>query len=307
MIGANDPGAWARLSFMGMVWGGSYVAIAILLRDLGPLTVAAARLVLAALALAAVARAMGAAMPRLDAPGGGRAWGFALMLAVMHNALPFALLAWAQQHVPAGVAAIFMAVLPLMTLPLAHVFIPGEGLTARKAAGFAIGVAGVILLIGPQALGEIGGGGVVLLAELACLVVVASYAGGSIVAKRAPPMDPIALSAAMSATGAAILAPLALWAEAPWTARPSAEAVGALVWLALLSTALCQVLTLQVLRRAGPTFLSLVNFMIPVWGLFFAWALLSETPPPRAAAALPLILLGIAVARSSPRTREVAP
>ena len=306
MIGAHDPGAWARLTLMGMMWGGSYVAIAVALRDMGPLTVAAARLVLATVALAAAARVWGARMPGFGAPGGRRVWAFALAMAMLSNAAPFVLLAWAQQHVAAGVAAIFMALLPLATLPLAHLFIPGEGLTTRKAAGFAVGVAGTITLIGPQALGDMGGAGLELLAELACVAVVLSYACGSIVAKRAPAAHPIAMSAAMAGLAAVAIVPVALVVEQPWTVALSAEAAAAMVWLALLSTALGQVLTLQVLARAGPSFLSLVNFMIPIWGLAFAALLLSETPPLRAALALPLILLGVAIARGARPVREVA-
>lgn len=286
---------------MGMLWGGSYVCIALALRDFGPLSIAAARLVLAGLALSIAARVWGARMPGLGAEAGARVWGFAFAMAMLSNAAPFVLLAWAQQEVPAGVAAIFMAILPLMTLPLAHLFIPGEAMTPRKALGFGVGVAGTVTLIGPQALGAVGGAP---LAELACIGVVASYACGSIVAKRAPATHPIAMSAAMSWLAAAAVVPVALAVERPLSATPSAEALAALVWLALLSTALGQVLTLQVLERAGPSFLSMVNFMIPLWGLLFAALMLSETPPMRGALALPLILAGLAIARSAaPRSQ----
>lgn len=307
MLGARDGGAWARLTFLGMVWGGSFIATAVALQGFGPLTLAAGRLALAALALIVTARIAGARMPLLRTPPGRRAWAFAVVMAMLSNAIPFAMLSWAQQHVPAGVAAIFMAVLPLMTLPLAHAFIPGERMTARKAAGFVVGVAGTLVLIGPQAAHAMGGAGVVLLAEAACLGVVAAYACGSVVAKRAPQVDPVAMSAAMSAIAALALAPLALWFERPWASAPGPDAVAGLVWLALLSTALAQVLTLQVLRRAGPSFLSMVNFMIPLWALAFAALLLSETPPARAALALPLILVGVAIARGGRPPREVAP
>ncbi len=307
MIGANDPGAWARLTLMGMMWGGSYVAIAFALRDFGPLTIAGSRLVLATAALALAARAWGARMPPWREAGGRRVWGFAFAMAMLSNGAPFVLLAWAQQHVPAGVAAIFMALLPLMTLPLAHFFIAGETMTLRKAAGFGVGVAGTVTLIGPQAIAALGGVGVVLLAEIACVAVVVSYACGSIVAKRAPPTHPIAMSAAMAGLAALVVAPLALILERPWEATPSAPGLAGMVWLALLSTALGQVLTLQVLERAGPSFLSMVNFMIPLWGLGFAALLLSETPPLRAAVALPLILAGVAIARGGRIVREAAP
>jgi drug/metabolite transporter (DMT)-like permease len=307
MQGSGDAGAWARLIVLGMVWGGSFIATAVALQGFGPFTVAAGRLALAALALTAVGLATGVPLPPLRGPEAGRVWRFAAVIAALSNALPFVLISWAQQHVPAGVAAVFMALLPLATLPLAHLFIPGDALTWRKAAGFAAGVAGGLTLIGPQAFAGFTGAGMALLAEIACLGVVLCYASGSIVTKRAPvSAPPLALAGAIQWLGLAMLAPLALWMEPLPTALPPLEPMLGLLWLGALSTGLAQVLLVQVLRRAGPSFLTQVNFMIPLWALAFGWALLGETPPPRALAALALILSGVALAHGLLGRRRAA-
>lgn len=290
----RDLGAWGRLIFLGMVWGGSFIATAMALEGFGPATVAAGRIGIAALALVAMAVATGAGLPPLSDR---RVWAFALVIAALSNAAPFVLLSWSQQHIPAGLAAILMAFLPLVVLPLSHFLLPGERLTPRKLAGFAIGTAGAIVLIGPGALAGLGGAGMSLMGQLGCLAAVTLYACGSITAKRAPQTDAIRFGAAVMTLAFIIIAPVALVWERPFDAAPSGRALTGLLWLGLLSTALAQVLLLQIIQRAGPPFLSMVNFMIPVWALVFGMLLLGETVPARALAALALIFSGVAIAQ----------
>jgi drug/metabolite transporter (DMT)-like permease len=128
------------------------------------------------------------------------------------------------------------------------------------------------------------------------LAAVFLYACGSVVAKRAPRTHPVAFGAAAMTIAAALLAPVALGVEG-WPATPGPAALGATLWLGLLSTALGQVLILRILAHVGPPFLSLVNFMVPAWTLAFAWLLLGERPEPGAGLALALILGGVALAR----------
>ena len=113
-------------------------------------------------------------------------------MAVFSNALPFTLLAWGQRQVTSGFAGITMAVVPLLVLPLAHVFVPGERLTPRKAAGFAIGFAGVVVLIGT---GGTEPGDAPALARLACVAASACYAIGAIVTRLAPSGSSLAFGA----------------------------------------------------------------------------------------------------------------
>lgn len=312
MIGARDPGAWGRLMLLGVIWGGSFIAVAVALQDFGPVTVAFGRIAIAALTLTGWALVSGAGLPNPLRPGGRRIWLFAAALALLSNAAPFALLSWAQQHVPASLAAVFMALLPLVVLPLSHLFIPGEHLTRRKALGFALGSAGAVILIGPEALAGLTGGNVSMLGELACIGVVVMYAMGSIAAKRGPAVDPVGYSALVMLLAAAMIALAAFWLEAPLAARPTLEGLGALIWLGLLSTALGQVLLIQVLWRAGPPFLSQVNFLIPIWALVFSVTLLDETADPRTIAALGMIFAGVAIAqgpftRNRPLTQAAGP
>ena len=141
-----------------------------------------------------------------------------------------------------------MTTVPFFVLPLGHLFVPGERMTARKTAGFALGFAGVAVLIGPAAMLELGSGDVLtLLAQVACLGVAVGYASGSIVSKRAPQLGLLRFAAASLLAAALMTMPLALAVEDPFGAAPGLPALGAVLYLGLVPTALATVMLLLVL------------------------------------------------------------
>jgi drug/metabolite transporter (DMT)-like permease len=259
------------------------------LRGYGPVTVAMARTVLGAAALGALALALGRPFPRLD----GRMIRFVAAIGLMSSALPFFLLAWGQQHVSSAFAGLSMAALPLFVLPLAHLLVPGERLTLRRVSGFGLGFLGALVLILPD-LGRIGQGDAAAWGGLACLAAAFCYAASSILTRLCPPVDPIALSTLGLAVGMLPLVPAALWLEGvPGLAAPGAA--WAIVALGLLPTALATLLRVRVIRSAGPSFMTLVNYQVPLWAMLIGATLLAEPLPGRFFAALGLILAGLAV------------
>lgn len=293
------------LCLLGVLWGGSFTTVGFAVSALPPLTVATGRIVIGALALIAAAHAIGPGLPSLTSAHGRAVWRSALGVAIATNVLPFSLLAWAQQHIASSLAGVFMAALPLIILPMAHVLIPGERMTWTKTLGVAVGFAGVLTLFGGGVLAQLGGEGWEVLAQLACLGAATGYATGSIITKRSPPAHPIGFSAASLGLAALILTPIAFAVEAPWSAPWTPGAAAAVIGLGLFPTGLAMVMLFLVIQRAGPSFLSLVNYQIPVWAMLFGALILGETIPARAAIALVLILFGVAVSQGllSPRRR----
>ena len=115
-----------------------------------------------------------------------RLWGFALASALLGNALPFALVSWCQLYIPSALSGLLMAPMPLISLLLAHFLIAGERLTSARLIGFFGGLAGIVILMGEEALGGLGKGGVMaLLGQCASLVAMLCYALNGIVVKRA--------------------------------------------------------------------------------------------------------------------------
>ena len=143
---------WIGLAALVLMWGTAFVFIRLGVETIPPEGVAAGRIASAALLLCAAVRLSGLRFPRL-----GRIWLHFLVLGIVGNALPFFLIGWGQERVDSGLSATLMAVNPLVTLVLAHRFVPGERMTPGRTAAFLVGFAVIVVLIGPEALREFGG------------------------------------------------------------------------------------------------------------------------------------------------------
>lgn len=282
---------WIALIVLGFIWGGTFAVVSVALRGYGPVTVACARTALGAVAMLALLRASGRTLPRSRA-----VWSSAVPIGLLSTALPFFLLSWGQQSVPSAFAGLAMTMVPLFVLPLAHVF-SDEPLTTRKAMGFGLGFAGVALLLGPQAVA----GDAAIWAQLACLSAAVCYAVSSILTRRCPPVDPMALATAMLLVGTIVLFPAMLLTEGlpGWSGTVPGVAI---VALGLLPTALATFLRVSIIRSAGSGFMTQTNFMVPLWSMVIGATLLGEDLPAGFALALALMLAGLAVSRSRGKT-----
>jgi len=295
------PGAknWLMVLLVALIWGSSFMTISVAITGFGPLSVAAGRISLGALFLLLASRLLGGRLPSPATARGRRIWLAAAGFGVFSMALPFFLLSWAQARVSSGFAGVSMATVPLIVLPLAHLLLPGERMTLPRTAGFVIGFAGTVLLIGPDAL-QLRGADLEQLARLACLAAAASYAVGGIVTRLAPPVDPIAFAAGATSLAALLIVPVALVVEG-WPENFPPRPALAVLYLAALPTAAANLLIVAVVRSAGPAFLSLANYQVPVWALIFGALFLDEALPAQMFAALALILTGLALGQHGQR------
>jgi drug/metabolite transporter (DMT)-like permease len=273
---------WLWLLSLTVLWGGSFFFAKVALAELGPFTVAFARVSLAALALALVVPL------RQDAP-----WRTYFAMGFLNNALPFSLIFWGQTEIAVGLASIINATTPLFTLVVAHVLTPDEKIDRTKIAALLIGLMGVVVLIGPDALI----GGSTLWAQMACLGAALSYAFAGVYGRRFRRMGiaPAEAAAGQVTASAVLILPIMLVVEQPWTlsAPPSLTVWLALAGLALLSTALAYVLYFRILAAAGATNLLLVTLLIPVPATLLGAAVLGEQLEPRHFAGMALIGLGL--------------
>ena len=282
---------WASVALLGLIWGGTFMVVSVALRGYGPLTVAASRTTLGALALLALSFGMRRPLPVFTP----QMVKYLFVIGVLNTALPFALLSWGQQYVPSAFAGISMAALPLFVLPLAHLF-SDEPMSARRLTGVLCGFVGAVVLIGPGVLRI--GEGMEPLGQIACLAAAFSYAIASIMTRRAPPIDSIVFAALTLGVGTLVLVPPTLLIEG--LPRPSASLpTFAIVGLGLLPTALAALLRVLVIRSAGSVFMTLVNYQVPLWSVLFGALILNETLPLRFFAALGLILTGLAISQWS--------
>ncbi|MEL6839227.1 MAG: DMT family transporter [Pseudomonadota bacterium] len=283
------PTNWVSIASLGLIWGATFMVVAIALEGYGPLTVACARTTLGALALLALRRVLRRSWPTFTP----QMTGYLIAIGLLNTALPFALLSWGQQFVPSAFAGISMAALPLFILPLAHLF-TDEKLNMRNSLGVVLGFVGAIVLIGPGVLQL--GTGMEPLGQLACIGAAISYAVSSILTRRCPPIDPIAMAALLLTVGAAALIPAMLIIEGvPALSDPRPTI--AIIALGLIPTALAAMIRVATIRTAGAVFMTLVNYQVPLWSMLFGAWILNEVLPLRFFAALGLILFGLAVSQ----------
>ncbi|SLN34964.1 putative inner membrane transporter YedA [Pseudoruegeria aquimaris] len=293
------PLNWLSIATLGFVWGGTFMVIEIAIEGFTPLQVAAGRSLLGALTLLAVCAATGRSLPRLSDPRGGTIWLCAIAMGLLSTAVPFFLISWAQTRVSSAFAGVSMAMIPLVVLPLAHAFVPGERLTRRRLAGFGLGFAGTALLVGGGAFASTGAGGE-LWGRLACLLAVVSLASGAIITRLCPPTRVLPLAAASLLVSALLMVPVALLIDG-WPGPSGAAPLAALTFLGIVPTALMIWLRTTVIRSAGPSFMTLTNYQVPVWSILFGALVLDEPIPVQLPAALALILAGLAVSQWRPR------
>ncbi len=287
--------AWAAFAAVSLVWGIPYLFIKVAVDGgVPPLCLAWGRVVLAALVLLAIAARRGLLAPLR---GRGR---WLLAYAVAEVAVPFPALGFGEQRVASSTAAILIAAAPLIVAVLALRFEPEDRVDRRRLLGLLVGLAGVAALVGIDVAGsgrELGGAALVLLA--AC-----GYAIGPMVFKRhLADVDPIASMGVCLAIAGALLTPFA--ALTLPAAAPSAGALGAVVVLGLVCTALALVLMAVLVDEAGPGRALVVTYVNPVVAVALGVVFLGEEPGLGAFAGLLLILLGswLATGASRPNGR----
>lgn len=293
---------WIILATLGFIWGGSFLGVEISLVGFGPITVAASRVTIAAITLLTYAYIFGEGLPKISSKEDKRIWLHCLGMAIFTNALPFSLLSWGQQTVTSGFAGVSMALVPLFVLPLSHKLVPGEKLSRAKVTGFLFGFLGVVLLIGGEKLFDNQNfTPILVLAQIACVTASCCYAIGSVITKLCPPVSAVSYASCGLMLASLMLIPTAIWFEGIPKA-PNGLAIAGIIYLALFPTAIATILLTTLVRRAGPPFLSLVNYQVPVWAVIIGVVVLGETLPGHFLLALSIILGGLFISQlTAPR------
>jgi len=280
---------WAILLILSVLWGGSFFFIGIAIHSVAPLTLVLIRVALASCLLWVwrLIRREPLGLTVKVAPA-------LALLALLNNALPFILFAWAQRTIPSGLASILNATTPIWGVIVAHIFTHDERMSPNRIAGVLLGFAGVAVMIGADLLGQIGTN---VLAQIACLGSTLSYALAGVYGRRFRGLGvtPVGVATGSLTAAAGLLLPLVLLFEPPWIASaPTAQAWAALIGLAFFCTALAYILYFRLLASAGATNSLLVTFLIPVTAIMLGTFLLGEQLAPRHFAGMALIGCGLA-------------
>lgn len=292
------PKDWLALLTLTLFWGTAFAFTRVALGAFPPEVLAALRIGIAAAVLLGFAWWSTSQWPR-----GARQWAQMFVMGLFGTAMPFLLNAWAQQHIESAMTGVLMALLPLFLLVLSHFYVPGARLTAARVAGFLLGFSGVVLVIGPESVNALEGN-LRFWAALAVLGAALSYAISTIYARTTEVRDPVVQAASMLLMGALMISPLALPSLDQVVTPIPGPALWSILVLGLLCTGLASVLYFRLVHGPGPTFLSLINYMVPGWAVLTGAAFLQERLSASALWGLALILSGVAVSEFGPRMRR---
>lgn len=298
---------WGALLLLSVIWGSSFILVDFAVEGLPPVTVVALRVVLASTVLLAVLRWRGQRLPT-DAA--------AIQAYIIGGTLgvsaPFVLIAWGQTHIPGGLAAILNAMVPIWGAVIAHFATKDERLSLRRGLGVLIGFFGVLVVIGPGALGAAGLGSTALVLGQAAVVLAAlGYAAGSVYSKRFSHMGigPLPTSIGNLLVASVTLVPIALVLDRPWTVVASDAlwiSLACVVALALVSTSVAFILFFRVLASAGATNTQLVTYLIPVSAVLVGAAVRNEWVDLSDVYGMAIIATGLAVVDGRVFTRVSA-
>lgn len=285
--------SWFMVAALGLTWGGTFMVTEVALTGITPFWLAAWRIGFAAILMTVIWRALGGKL--FAAPPAPRTIVSVAAIGGVSTAIPFMLLAWGQQYVTSGFAGVSMASVALIVLPLAHFFVPGERITWRRAMGFTIGFCGILILIGGQAF-ETSGAKLETAGRMACVSAACCYGISSVLMRRLPAVDPIGLSTVLLIIAAGLVTPIAWVVEGP-PLKPDENTLIVIAFLGLIPTAGASILRVLVIRSAGPVFMSLTNYQVPVWSVVLGLVLLNEPVPPSLLWAMALILSGVGLSQ----------
>jgi len=277
---------YALLLALACCWSSTYPLTKIGLGSIPPITFISARSLVAALFLLVILRLRGIRMPTDIS-----AWKQFAFQQTINSTVPFLMITWAQQYVPAASTVVLASTTPIFAFIITWGITRHEPATLLKLAGVILGLAGTAVIIGLDALVGLGGN---IAAELLILLATISFACGSIFGLRLSDYDPMVVAAGSLLFGGFLLLPPALIVDHPWTLRPTQEALIATVAMGIFSSALGLMLFYMCLTRLGTILTNAQSYLrIPI-GVGLSVVLLGESVPSNLVLGLVLVMIGVA-------------
>jgi drug/metabolite transporter (DMT)-like permease len=290
----DRPGAPARhnwrdyalLLALACCWSSTYPLTKIGLGSIPPITFISARSLIAASFLLAILYARGLRIPT-DA----KAWKLFAFQQTINSTIPFLMITWAQQYVPAAPTVVLASTTPIFAFVITWSITRHESATLLKLAGAVLGLAGTAAIIGLDSLSGLGGN---IFPEMVILLATVSFACATIFGLRLTDYDPMVVAAGSLLFGGLLLLPVALIVDHPWTLRPTTEALAAVVTMGIFSSAFGLMLFYMCLTRLGTLTTNAQGYLrIPI-GVGLSVVLLGESVPSNLALGLLLVMAGVA-------------
>jgi len=276
----------ALLLLLATLWGAAYTLVKVGVETIPPLTLIAARTLIAGGILLAIMRLRGIVMPRDPA-----VWKRFMIQACLNSVVPFTLIAYAERHVGAGLATILGSNAPIFAFLLALLFVRHERPTLRQSFGVAAGLTGICLVVGVDALNGLGQD---VIAQLALVLSAVMFGAAALFGRNFNGLDSMVPAAGSMICGAIILTPLSLIVDRPWTLTPSQASIAALLALAVFSTAIAFVIYFRLIQTLGSVGATAQAYLRVPIGVALGVVFLGETLSPTVWIGLVCVIVGIA-------------
>jgi drug/metabolite transporter (DMT)-like permease len=264
-----DGQSWAMLALLALIWGGSFMFVGVAVKELPALLIVFARVAIAAAILLPLHWIFQGPLPRDS-----RTWISCAGMSIFNNVLPFTAISWGQHNIASGLASVINATTPMFAA-IAMAAFSLEAITPRKAVALAIGFIGVLVLkggnfgeLGPQTYG-------ILAVTFASFCYGFSAPWSKIRLVGIPPLTTATCQLTVSTVVMAVL--VLLFSEPHLYTQVSLNIWAALIALAALSTSLAYLIFFRIIRRSGPSFVSLVTMLVPVSAIILGYLVLGET------------------------------
>jgi drug/metabolite transporter (DMT)-like permease len=282
----------AAYAMLCLIWGSTWLVIKVGYGGLGPFNVAALRFLIAGLVMAIVVPISGARWPQ-----GASEWRLVGIVGVLMFAGDYGLIYWSEQYIDSSLTAILFAVLPLLTICIAHRLLPGERITARTLGGTLLAFAGAVALFGDRVSIDPAG----RWPMLAVIAATACAAAASVASKRSgAALHPASLNAPAMLIGGVVLSAVSLGTGERVTLPRDVATWGAVLYLALAGSVFTFLVYFWLLKTWTVTSLSFISVFTPAIALVLGYVFLDEQPTVWTAVGGALIIAGVVLAIRRP-------
>ena len=259
---------WALLVLLAVIWGANFFFIEVALVGLSPLMIVFLRMAMAAVLMLIYLHATGHRLPREW-----KLWKAFVVLGLLNSLVPFLLITWGQTHIESGLAAILNATTPIFSVILTHFLTDDEKMTGNRVVGVILGMMGVCLLIGPEALS---GFSFEALGQFAILGATTCYAYGAIRTRLLKDKPVLIVMTCTLCAASLMLLPFILIFELPLQLEQTGSVIVAVLYLAIIGTAAGHLIFYYVISRVGANNTLLVAFLVPITALLLGTFILGE-------------------------------
>ena len=277
-----------ELIILSAIWGSSFLAIDIAIKEVSPFLLAFGRISIAAIFLLFVVF-----IKKLSFPTDKSTWIVLAIAGIINNAIPFFLISWGQQFINGSTAAIMLSTGPFVALVSSHIITTDEKFSTFKLISVVLGFFGVFVLVGGDALSQ---NIDAVFGEIAVFCATLGYIGSGLLIRKIAHVNTIVCSASMLVVATIAMYPF-IFFENYSNLNINFTSVSTIIYLAIVPTAIASLFRVKMVQRVGVQFMSQVAYIIPLFAIFWTWIFFSKLPTANAWIALVLIMTGLLIRR----------